>query len=370
MGLSSYAVPDLQVLSLVPALMGQGTQPFDRAGLDRCAQQLIDLSGRRVLSRENARSRFEFAANITAVGIQAAANAQALVESAFVHSVGATAALLADFDPGLAVLNLTGGFTLNCPTNTALKERFQTLAVNPLPGCGDTGISIGAGVAAHKLLDLPMAVYVAGEGLAAAFPPLRFDIAFAAEDYLKFGLAKLEPNTSVPEFIAAMVLRRKILCVFRGRSEVGPRALGRRSIVARADDPGLRDRINRAKGRETWRPLAPMCRAEDYAEHFEGDAHDSRFMLFTHRVKRPSLHGVTHVDGSARAQAITAQDPWLHPALALMREAGEIPVIVNTSFNCAGEPIVETAQDAFRSFSRMGFDYLVTELGIFVKASG
>lgn len=88
-------------------------------------------------------------------------------------------------------------------------------------------------------------------------------------------------------------------------------------------------------------------------------------MLFTCNVRTANVSAVTHVDGSARVQCIDESDGWLHPALGLLKDAGLPPVIINTSFNCAGEPLVETLEHAVRSFIAMGFDYLVTEHGVF-----
>jgi carbamoyltransferase len=164
-----------------------------------------------------------------------------------------------------------------------------------------------------------------------------------------------------------MLAEGKVLCLHRGRSEVGPRALGHRSIIAHAVSEEIRDRINAAKGREAWRPLAPICRQEDFGDYFAGDRSMGRFMLFTCDVLNPVIPAVTHVDGTARVQCIDASDTWLHPALGLLKAQGHHPVIVNTSFNCAGEPIVETLDHAIASFLRMGFDYLVTELGVFAQ---
>lgn len=363
MGLSSYAVPDALLLRMVDDLILNASRPFNLAEINQCVTKIINSSNR-TLIRKRAKSKFKFDDKISDSGIQAAANIQTIVESVFIHTVGATASLLADIDSSYSILNLTGGFTLNCPTNSLLKQKFQNLNINPLPGCGDTGISIGACVAVHNILNVPMK-REGGQEVTAAFPPLKFDVRFCDNDFLDCQLERLEYAGSIPHFIADTIIDGKLLCIFRGRSEVGPRALGRRSIIAHAIHEDIRDKINISKGRETWRPLAPICRVDDYNEYFDGDAYDSRYMLFTNRAKNPALKAVTHIDGSARAQAITNQDPWLYEALGEIKARGHIPVIINTSFNCAGEPIVETIQNAFRSFSKMNFDYLITEYGIF-----
>jgi carbamoyltransferase len=267
--------------------------------------------------------------------------------------------------PAIACLDLAGGFTLNCPTNNALQAKCGRITVTPLPGAGDTGIAVGAAVAILDFIGERIHRQVDARGTVAAFPPssLAHGVATAEQ------LAQVErvdgAAADVPAFIAAKLADGKVLCVNRGRSEVGPRALGHRSIIAHAAIDGIRDRINAAKGREPWRPLAPICRVEDYHDHFDGDTAMGRYMLFTCRVLHDGIPAVTHVDGTARVQCVDAQDAWLHPALGRLKAAGHAPVIVNTSFNCAGEPLVETLGDAIASFCRMGFDFLVTEGGVY-----
>jgi carbamoyltransferase len=366
MGLSSYAVADTATLGTVKELIACTSRKFNQSEMDQLISTVINYSLNKSLIRINKKNKFKFGDQISLPHIQTAANAQSVVEGVFVHAIGSTASLIADIDDAYTTLNLTGGFTLNCPTNNLIKQKFQNLTINPLPGCGDTGESIGACVAIHAFLKINLKREQVGE-LSAAFPPFNFEAKFSDTDYISRNLKKLDYSGSIPEFIADAIIDKKILCIFRGRSEVGPRALGRRSIIAHAIYEDIRDRINISKGREVWRPLAPICRADDFTEYFDGDAYDSRYMLFTNRVKNLCLKGVIHVDGSARAQAISNQDEWLYDALDRIKSLGHIPVIINTSFNCAGEPIVESIQDAFRSFSAMNFDYLVTEYGIFGK---
>ncbi len=145
--------------------------------------------------------------------------------------------------------------------------------------------------------------------------------------------------------------------------EFGPRALGARSILANPLDPDLRDRLNRMiKKREAFRPFAPSVLAEHAAEHFDLD-HRSPFMLETCRVASPlALPGVTHVDGSARPQTVDGKHNPRFAALleAFYRRTG-CPMLVNTSFNVRGEPIVCSPSDALLCMGRSGLDALVLE---------
>src|SRR5262249_8374337 len=148
---------------------------------------------------------------------------------------------------------------------------------------------------------------------------------------------------------------------YQGRMEFGPRALGARSILADPRDPGMRDRINAlVKKREAFRPFAPAVAAERCAEFFDLEG-PSPFMLDTAQVLRPeALPAITHVDGSARLQTVDAAvDPRFHALLTAFGELTGYPILLNTSFNVRGEPIVCTPADALASFARCRLDALV-----------
>ena len=144
----------------------------------------------------------------------------------------------------------------------------------------------------------------------------------------------------------------KIFCHYQGKSEIGPRALGARSIIAHAVDKKIRDTINIKKGRELWRPLAPMVLKDKFNEFFEeiGNIEDgAACMLFNYFVKDPiKIPACTHVDNTARVQI--CENNFLIEVLRQLEKLDAVPVIINTSFNIAGEPIVETANQAVRSF--------------------
>jgi carbamoyltransferase len=149
--------------------------------------------------------------------------------------------------------------------------------------------------------------------------------------------------------------------------EFGPRALGNRSILADPRRVEIRDRVNRIKGRELWRPLAPAVLAERAGEFFSLNQ-PSPFMLFRAQVlnaKRCLIPAVVHVDGSARPQTVTRdQNSFLYDLISAFNRRTDIPVLLNTSFNDAGEPIVCTPADAIRTFLKTGLDLLV--LGEFI----
>jgi carbamoyltransferase len=167
---------------------------------------------------------------------------------------------------------------------------------------------------------------------------------------------------------AQMLADGKILGWFQGRAEFGPRALGARSILADPRDPEMNAKVNNAvKFREWWRPFAPSMLAEAAADYIES-ATDSPFMILTAQVrpeKRSVIPSVTHVDGSARPQTVEREVNPLY--WKLIHEFGQrtgVPVVMNTSFNLRGEPIVCTPTDAIRTFFSSGLDALV--IGNFV----
>jgi carbamoyltransferase len=264
---------------------------------------------------------------------------------------------------GLDDLCMAGGVALNCVANGRILREgpFRRLFVPP--AAGDAGGALGAAALAHVELT----------GQAPAIGPLRsaaLGPAWSPEEIAPLLAAAELPARDFrgrePELLAAVADRLaagKVVGWFHGRLEFGPRALGRRSLLADPRDPGMRDRLNRlVKKREAFRPFAPSVLAAHAAEHFDLD-HPSPFMLETCRVTSPlALPAVTHVDGSARPQTV---DPEENPRFAALLEAFRrrtgCPLLVNTSFNLAGEPIVGSPADALASFALSGIDTLVLE---------
>jgi carbamoyltransferase len=160
----------------------------------------------------------------------------------------------------------------------------------------------------------------------------------------------------------------KVIGWFQGASEIGPRALGNRSILADPRNPEMRDRLNRSiKRREMFRPFAPAILAE-MAEKYFGVG-ESPFMLRIAKLLKPGLPAVSHVDGSARFQSVAAPDnPRFYSLIERFFERTGVPLLLNTSFNDKGEPIVETPHDAIKCMLQCGLDALVFP-GCVVEAS-
>lgn len=178
-------------------------------------------------------------------------------------------------------------------------------------------------------------------------------------------LAKLshESPADVIERTAELLADGKIVGWYQGRMEFGPRALGSRSILADPTRPDMKDLINKyVKHREEFRPFAPSCLAERASEYFDGCT-DSPFMLFVHPVKaqmREKVPAITHVDGTARVQTVTREsNPKYYALIEAFERRRGVPMVLNTSFNIMGEPIVNTPSDAARCFFSTGMDALV-----------
>jgi carbamoyltransferase len=181
------------------------------------------------------------------------------------------------------------------------------------------------------------------------------------------GLTRLETVVRTSEEVCAeaarLLAQGRVLGWFQGRSEFGPRALGNRSILADPRDGAMKDKLNRrVKHRQAFRPFAPIVLAERADEIFEG-GQESPFMLLAARVRpawRDKIPAVVHVDGTARLQTVRREtNEPLYRLLEAFEALTGVPVLINTSFNVKGEPIVETPRDAVECFLSTGIDDLV-----------
>jgi len=268
--------------------------------------------------------------------------------------------ILSFFDKNNQNIVLTGGCALNVVFNQKLKkvlcERGFDLYVPPNPN--DCGQSLGQYLYKVKKHIEPL-VYSG------------FDI-LDREDidlYLKSGNYKVA-DTSV-EKIVDLISDGKIGGIIQGYSEVGPRALGNRSIICDPSFTDMKDVLNaKVKFREWFRPFAPVCRDEDKQIYFD-DAYSADYMSYAPFVKeeyRDKLPSITHVDGTARLQTVNEnQHDLFYSILTCMKQREKIPVILNTSFNIKGRPILTTLKDAFHVLDNTELDFLVIENLLVVK---
>lgn len=301
---------------------------------------------------------------------------------------------------GESRLCVSGGVFLNCIANHKIAKAGLFTEFFAMPACGDEGHALGAAFAVSAVLkgrpprptahDMCTTVEMqTGEANAedSVADPRPSDLSipsvvpFAGLCYdrstVEAAIARHElhyqwhDDDALAEEIAAMIENGRTVGLLRGRSEMGPRALGHRSILADPRSPTMKDHLNaQVKFREGFRPYAPMVLAE-YATDIFDLAQPSPFMLFACDVRakyRALLPAVTHVDGTARVQTVDGQEPFLRALLIAFKRLTGIPVLLNTSFNLAGEPIVETPEDAIRAFASCGLDVLVLEGAMIIKA--
>lgn len=282
-----------------------------------------------------------------------AASAQALLEEICLHLARGLHART-----GLDELCMAGGVALNCSMNGRLLREGPFKRVWVQPAAGDDGIALGAALQLHHhLTGAPR-----GEQMAHAYLGPAFDNE-AIENALHLAKIPFVRPSSLEEAAAELLAEGAITGWFQGRMEFGPRALGSRSILADPTRADMKDMINRfVKHREEFRPFAPVVVAERAGEFFEY-CDESPFMLFVHPVreeKRAVLPAITHVDGTARVQTLRREvNARLYDTLMAFERKRGVPVLLNTSFNVMGEPIVHTPADALRCFFSTGMDALV-----------
>ena len=251
-------------------------------------------------------------------------------------------------------LVMAGGVALNCVANSRLWREGPYERIWVQPAAGDSGTALGAAMhVAGELGDSvrPMATAALGRG---------WDDA-ALERRLRTAAIAYERPRDVPGEVAEALARNEVVAWFQGRSEYGPRALGHRSLLADPRTAANLERLNDVKGREQFRPVAPMVLAERAPEIFDGPL-PSPFMLFTHEV-RPEWAGripaVVHVDGTARIQTVDRrQEPLVARMLERFEALTGVPVVVNTSLNTAGRPMVDDPRDALECFGSAPVDLL------------
>jgi carbamoyltransferase len=255
---------------------------------------------------------------------------------------------------GDARLTMAGGVALNCVANSYISRHGPFDDIWVQPAAGDSGTALGAALyLARELGDEtgPMTSVALGRGWSDT--ELQASLDSAAIKYKK-------PN-DLAAAVAEALSRDAVVAWFQGRSEYGPRALGHRSLLAHPAMPDNLDRINRIKGREEFRPVAPMVLAERAAEVFDGPL-PSPYMLFTHRVRpewRGRIPAVVHVDGTSRIQTVdSSEDPLVARLLHEFDKRTGLPVLVNTSLNTAGRPMVDHPRDALECFGSAPVDLL------------
>ena len=256
-------------------------------------------------------------------------------------------------------LCLAGGVALNCVANSKILERTPFEHIFIQPAAGDAGGAVGVAYHIYNSLLKKERTFVWHD----AFLGPEFSESEIQEyldglgiEYVHYGREELLRET------ARLIAEQHVIGWFQGRMEWGPRALGNRSILADARNPENQSRVNlKIKFRESFRPFAPAVLMERSAEYFDFDR-PSPYMLLTAQVREEKRHipSVTHVDGSARLQTVAREEnPMFYDLIREFERQTGCPVLINTSFNVRGEPIVCTPHDAFKCFMRTDMDFLV-----------
>ncbi|ACU37802.1 carbamoyltransferase family protein [Actinosynnema mirum] len=258
---------------------------------------------------------------------------------------------------GASRLCLTGGVALNSVANQRISAEGLFEQVHVSPPAGDAGIAIGAAAYGyHELLGGRRRGRFTTAGVGRHYTEQDVDRALAG-----VGDRVRSRRADVRE-VARLLADRRIVGWFHGGSEIGPRALGHRSLLADPRHPGMLDYLNTVvKHREPFRPYAPSVLAEHAGSWFDLRG-DSPYMLLVPEVlpaRRALVPAITHVDGTARVQTVERSvNPLFHEVIQEFHALTGVPLLLNTSFNDAGEPIVETPEDALRTFLRTEIDHL------------
>jgi carbamoyltransferase len=252
-------------------------------------------------------------------------------------------------------LSLAGGVALNCVANSVLWEHGPYDEIWVQPAAGDAGTALGAALfVAAERGDRPEPMTTAALGRGFSNAEVQ---SFLAEAHVAF-----EEPADLAATVADALAQDAIVAWFQGRSEFGPRALGHRSLLAHPGRAENLDRLNAVKGREAFRPVAPMVLEERAPGIFEGGPLPSPYMLFTHRVRlewQERIPAVVHVDGTARVQTVARrEEPLVAHLLEEFERRTGLPVLVNTSLNTGGRPMVDDPRDALECFGCSPIDVL------------
>ncbi|MBU1222363.1 MAG: carbamoyltransferase [Gammaproteobacteria bacterium] len=388
MGLAPYGEPKYAqtILDHLVDLKPDGSYRLDQSYFDYCTG----------LTMTNAKFAALFGAPprkpddpLTQREMDLAASVQAVTEEAVLRMTRALRE-----ETGLENLCLAGGVALNCVANGKVLRDGQFKHVWVQPAAGDAGGALGAALAAHHLYrDQPRTPRSGQDSMRGSYLGPQFAQA-DVEARLTVAGARFSvlPDADLIERTASLLASENVVGWFQGRMEFGPRALGGRSILGDPRSPKMQSVLNlKIKYRESFRPFAPSVLREHVAEWFELDQ-DSPYMLMVadvarrHRldaagadkglfgieklkVPRSAIPAVTHVDYSARIQTVHADtNPRYHALISSFYDKTGCPVLINTSFNVRGEPIVCTPEDAFRCLMGTEMDALVIGNCVLMKA--
>ena len=255
-------------------------------------------------------------------------------------------------------LCVAGGLFLNCNANYKIQTETGFKNMHMFPACGDDGISAGSALFVnHHILRNPRVDYK------------NHELSYLGFEYNYQPITSYQAHDLDINKIASAIAKSQIVCWYNGGSEFGPRALGSRSFLADPRNPKMKDILNsRVKFREWFRPFAPIILNEHKEEWFDMDF-ESPFMLHTVPCKKPNeIPSAVHIDNTARVQTLRQEDnPKLYEVIQKYYYITQVPVVLNTSLNVKGEPIVENPYDALKLFEESDVDILVINDKMYFK---
>lgn len=255
-------------------------------------------------------------------------------------------------------LCVAGGTFLNCNANYKIMTETDFERMHMFPACGDDGTAVGSALyTAHQLMNEPRYEYK------------NHEIMYLGFQYMYQPESKYKAIDYDEKFVAEQISKGKIICWYQGRSEFGPRALGNRSFISDPRSKDMKDIMNsRVKFREWFRPFAPVILNEHKEEWFQMDF-ESPFMLFTVPCKKPQeIPSAVHIDNTSRVQTLRKEDNTkFYDLINSFYEITGVPVVMNTSLNVKGEPIVETPEEVMELFENSDVDILVLNDKMYLK---
>jgi len=269
---------------------------------------------------------------------------------------------------GLNKICIAGGYGLNCVTNYFIKKKFPSIKIYHEPISHDGGTALGAAkIMYHQRKNdfekrKQTSIY-----LGPKYSTKQIDKSIKSYNNM-FNVYDIKP-----ENVAKLISENNIVTIFQGRSEAGPRALGNRSILYNPTDPNGKDFVNKVKNREWFRPFAGTVLKEKAHEYFDmAGLEESPFMMYAMDVwpdKQEIIKAITHVDGTCRIQTVTEeQNPHYYKLIQEFEKITGVPILFNTSFNLAGDPLVETIEDALETMLKSEMKYMyVPELGYLLE---
>jgi carbamoyltransferase len=363
MGLAPYGNPDRfrPFFEQVVELRDDGSIRIPILKLNHTREERESYIATRAYLDEHLLPRRAPSEPVTAIHEDAAAALQECLERVVMH--------VCEYfgrETGLRNLALAGGVALNCTANGKLVRSglFDEVYVQPV--AGDDGVALGA-----ALYRTSLAGEVSNHRMAAPLFGPSYNISA-----IEAALARFDEKIQWKRFnsldetcgsAADLIAEGRVIAWSRGRMEYGPRALGNRSILADPGHPEMRDRINAmVKKREAFRPFAPACSVEEATRWFDvPDGSEFPYMISVVNVRpdaRAQLPAITHVNGSARLQTVSVKDnPDFHALLVAVGKTTGRQMVLNTSFNVKGQPIVNTPEEAIETFLGTGIEHLFLE---------